>query len=290
MGVLQLGIPKGSLENSTVEMFAKAGYKISISSRSYFPSIDDPEIECTLIRAQEMARYVEEGALDAGLTGSDWIREVGADVVEVAELVYGKVGRKPLQWVLAVPEDSDIHKAADLEGKRIATEAVGMTKRYLADNKVTAKVEFSWGATEVKPPRLADAIVEITETGSSLRANNLRIVDTLCTSTTRLVCNKEAWADDFKRRKVERLAMLLISVLEAESKVGLMFNLPKDKVEGVMNLLPALRRPTISPLVEEGWVALNTVVEEHVVREIIPQLSLHGAEGIVEYSLNKVVR
>ncbi|HAR65429.1 MAG TPA: ATP phosphoribosyltransferase, partial [Lentisphaeria bacterium] len=229
-------------------------------------------------------------ALDAGLTGSDWIREVGADVVEVAELVYGKVGRKPLQWVLAVPEDSDIHKAADLEGKRIATEAVGMTKRYLADNKVTAKVEFSWGATEVKPPRLADAIVEITETGSSLRANNLRIVDTLCTSTTRLVCNKEAWADDFKRRKVERLAMLLISVLEAESKVGLMFNLPKDKVEGVMNLLPALRRPTISPLVEEGWVALNTVVEEHVVREIIPQLSLHGAEGIVEYSLNKVVR
>ncbi len=290
MGVLQLGIPKGSLENSTVEMFAKAGYKISISSRSYFPSIDDPEIECTLIRAQEMARYVEEGALDAGLTGSDWIREVGADVVEVAELVYGKVGRKPLQWVLAVPEDSDIHKAADLEGKRIATEAVGMTKRYLADNKVTAKVEFSWGATEVKPPRLADAIVEITETGSSLRANNLRIVDTLCTSTTRLVCNKEAWADDFKRRKVERLAMLLISVLEAESKVGLMFNLPEDKVEGVMNLLPALRRPTISPLVEEGWVALNTVVEEHVVREIIPQLSLHGAEGIVEYSLNKVVR
>ena len=195
MGVLQLGIPKGSLENSTVEMFAKAGYKISISSRSYIPSIDDPEIECTLIRAQEMARYVEEGALDAGLTGSDWIREVGADVVEVAELVYGKVGRKPLQWVLAVPEDSDIHKAADLEGKRIATEAVGMTKRYLADNKVTAKVEFSWGATEVKPPRLADAIVEITETGSSLRANNLRIVDTLCASTTRLVCNKEAPTD-----------------------------------------------------------------------------------------------
>lgn len=289
MGVLQLGIPKGSLEGSTVEMFGKAGYRIQISSRSYFPTIDDPEIECTLIRAQEMARYVEEGVLDAGLTGSDWIRENGADVVEAAELVYGKVGRKPLRWVLAVPQDSEIHCAKDLQGKRIATEAVHMTERYLAEHGVESKVEFSWGATEVKPPRLADAIVEITETGSSLRANNLRIVDTLCTSTTRLICNKASWQDEFKRAKVERLALLLNAVLAAELKVGLMFNIERAKVEEVIGLVPGLRKPTVSPLLDDSWVALNTIVEEHVVREIIPQLRGLGAEGIVEYSLNKIV-
>jgi ATP phosphoribosyltransferase len=289
MAVLQLGLPKGSLEQSTVEMFGKAGWKIRISARSYYPSIDDDEIECTLIRAQEMARYVEEGVLDAGLTGSDWIRENGADVVEVAELVYGKVGRKPLRWVLAVPEDSDIQSAADLQGKRIATEAVGMTERYLAENGVSAKVEFSWGATEVKPPRLADAIVEITETGSSLRANKLRIVDILCSSTTRLICNKESWEDPFKRGKLERIGMLLKAVLAAENRVGLMFNIRRDAVDNVLSYLTALRRPTISPLVDSDWVALSTVIEEHIVREIIPELKAAGAEGIVEYSLNKVV-
>ena len=289
MSVLQLGLPKGSLEKSTVEMFGKAGWKIRISERSYYPSIDDDEIECTLIRAQEMARYVEEGVLDAGLTGSDWIRENGADVVEVAELVYGKVGRKPLRWVLAVPENSDVNSAADLEGKRIATEAVGMTERYLAENGVTAKVEFSWGATEVKPPRLADAIVEITETGSSLRANKLRIVDTLCSSTTRLVANKASWADPFKRAKLERIGLLLKAVLAAENRVGLMFNIRRDAVDSVLGMLTALRRPTISPLVDSDWVALSTVIEEHIVREIVPELKAAGAEGIVEYSLNKVV-
>jgi ATP phosphoribosyltransferase len=289
MAVLQLGLPKGSLEKSTVEMFGKAGWVIRISERSYYPSIDDTEIECTLIRAQEMARYVEEGVLDAGLTGSDWIRENNSDVVEVAELVYGKVGRKPLRWVLAVPEESPIQSAKDLQGTRIATEAVGMTERYLSEHGVSAKVEFSWGATEVKPPRLADAIVEITETGSSLRANKLRIVDIVCTSTTRLICNKDSWANEFKRTKLERIALLLKAVLAAENRVGLMFNIRRDSVEKVLQYLPALRRPTVSPLVDEEWVALSTVIEEHVVREIIPDLKDAGAEGIVEYSLNKVV-
>jgi ATP phosphoribosyltransferase len=290
MEKLQLGIPKGSLQDSTIAMFGKAGYRVSVSSRSYYPSIDDPEMECTLIRAQEMARYVGEGILDAGLTGHDWVVESGADVVDVAELVYGKVGRTPLRWVLAVPEDSAITGPKDLEGKRIATEAIHMTERYLAEHGVNATVEFSWGATEVKPPRLADAIVEITETGSSLRANNLKIIDTLCTSTTRLIANKDAWKNEFKAKKIQRLGMLLTAVLEAESKVGLMLNIRKADMRKVLDMLPALRRPTVSPLADDDdWVALNTVVEEHVVREQIPLLKEAGAEGIVEYSLNKIV-
>ncbi len=289
MPVLRLGLPKGSLEETTVEMFRKAGYKIRIESRSYYPSIDDPEIECILIRAQEMARYVGEGVLDAGLTGYDWIMESGADVVEVAELIYGKVGRKPLQWVVAVPEDSDIHSAKDLAGKRIATEAVGMTKRYLEKHGVEAAVEFSWGATEVKPPKLADAIVEITETGSSLRANKLRIIDTVCTTTTRLIANQDAWKDEFKKNKVERLAMLLQAVLDAEKKVGLMLNVEATNLDKILEILPALHRPTVSSLAEEGWFALTTVIDETIVRDIIPDLINAGAEGIVEYSLNKVV-
>ncbi|MCJ8332068.1 MAG: ATP phosphoribosyltransferase [Lentisphaeria bacterium] len=289
MPLLQLGIPKGSLQESTAAIFQKAGWNISISSRSYYPSIDDEEIECTLIRAQEMARYVGEGILDCGLTGYDWIVESGADVVEVSELIYGKVGRKPLSWVLAVPEDSDISSVKDLEGKRIATEAVGMTTRYLEENGVTANVEFSWGATEVKPPKLADAIVEITETGSSLRANNLKIIDTLCTSTTRFIASKEAWADERKRSKIENIALLLTAVLDAESKVGLMMNVRKDNMQEIIDQLPALRNPTISSLVDDEWVALSTIIEETVVRELIPQLKELGAEGIVEYPLNKIV-
>lgn len=289
MSKLMLGIPKGSLEKSTVEMFAKAGYKISISSRSYYPTIDDEEIECMLIRAQEMSRYVEKGILDCGLTGHDWIEENGSDVDEVAELVYGKVGRKPLRWVLAVPEGSDIKGAKDLEGKLIATEAVGMTTRYLARHGVNASVEFSWGATEVKPPRLADAIVEITETGSSLRANKLDIIDTLCESTTRFIANKEAMADDFKKNKIEKIAMLLKAVLAAEGKVGLMLNIRENDLDKALAKLPALERPTVSALAEEGWVAVSTIVDEHVVRDLIPDLIACGATGIVEFPLNKIV-
>ncbi len=286
---LMLGLPKGSLEEATTEMFAKAGYKISISSRSYFPTIDDKEIECMLIRAQEMSRYVEEGILDCGLTGYDWIQENGSDVVEVADLVYGKVGRNPLRWVLAVPEDSGIHSVKDLEGKKISTEAVGMTKRYLEKNQVHAAVEFSWGATEVKPPRLADAIVEITETGSSLRANKLKIIDTLCESTTRFIANKKAMENPFKRKKIERIALLLKSVLLAEGKVGIMLNVRKDDLQKILTKLPALERPTVSNLTDENWLALNTVISEHVVRDLIPELKELGASGIIEYPLNKLV-
>jgi ATP phosphoribosyltransferase len=242
-----------------------------------------------LIRAQEMARYVEQGILDCGLTGRDWIVETGADVVEIAELVYGKSGRKPLRWVLAVPESSDIKTAKDLQGKRIATEAVGMTKRYLEKHGVTAHVEFSWGATEVKPPRLADAIVEITETGSSLRANNLKIIDTLCESTTRFIASKEAAADPWKRDKIEKMAMLLKAVLAAEGKVGLMLNIKKTDLDKILGKLPALERPTISELAEDGWCALNTIVDEYIVRDLIPELKRAGASGIVEYPLNKIV-
>ncbi|MCG8338075.1 MAG: ATP phosphoribosyltransferase [Proteobacteria bacterium] len=289
MAVLQLGIPKGSLQKSTIEIFAKAGYKISVSSRSYYPVIDDEEIECMLIRAQEMARYVEEGILDAGLTGQDWIRETEASVEEIEELVYGKVGKNTLKWVLAVPENSPIKSVKDLEGKRIATEVIGLTNRYLEKHGVKATVEFSWGATEVKPPRLADAIVEITETGSSLRANHLRVIDIVCTSNTWLIANKEAWKDEFKRQKIEKLALLLKSVLAAESKVGLMMNVREKDVDQVLEILPALNKPTVSHLVNSDWVALNTVVEEKTVRKIIPELLAKGAEGIIEYSLNKVV-
>lgn len=288
MSKIVLGIPKGSLENSTVEMFAKAGYKITINSRSYYPAIDDPEIECMLIRAQEMARYVEEGVLDCGLTGYDWVVETGANVAEVCELVYGKVGRVPLRWVLAAPEDGPYKKVEDLEGKRIATEAVGMTKRYLARKGVNASVEFSWGATEVKPPRLAEAIVEITETGSSLRANKLRIIDTLCESTTRFIANHTSIANPWKQEKIKKIALLLEAVLRAEGKVGLMLNVRKADLETVLAKLPALKRPTVSPLAEDGWLALNTIIDERVVRDIVPTLLKAGATGIVEYPLNKL--
>ncbi|MGI5923669.1 MAG: ATP phosphoribosyltransferase [Lentisphaeria bacterium] len=289
MATLRLGIPKGSLEETTVDMFRRAGYKIDVQSRSYYPSIDDKDIECVLIRAQEMSRYVEEGLLDCGLTGHDWIVENNSDVVEIAELVYGKVGRKPLRWVLAVPNDSEIQGPKDLAGKRIATEAVGMTKRYLAKHGVEASVEFSWGATEVKPPHLADAIVEITETGSSLRANNLRIVDTLCETTTRFIANKDSAKDPVKRAKMDKLALLLKAVLAAESRVGLMLNVHKDHLEAVLSILPALQRPTVASLSDKNWYSLTTVIDERVARDIIPELMRVGAEGLVEYSLNKVV-
>ena len=289
MEKLMLGIPKGSLEEATVDLFSKAGFKIQISSRSYYPAIDDPEIECLLIRAQEMSRYVEKGIIDCGLTGYDWIRENNSDVYEVAELVYGKVGTSPLRWVLAVPENSPIHSVKDLEGKRIATEAVGMTTRYLEANGVTAKVEFSWGATEVKPPRLADAIVEITETGSSLRANNLRIVDTLCISTTRFIANHDAMKSEFKRHKIENLAMLLKGVMLAKGKCGLMLNTRKADIEAILKLLPALEKPTVSPLSDPEWVAVNTIVSEVAARELIPELKRAGAQGIVEFPLNKII-
>jgi len=289
MSTLRLGIPKGSLQETTVAMFRKAGYDIQVSSRSYYPAVDDPEIECILIRAQEMARYVAEGILDAGLTGYDWILETGMNVVEVGELVYGKVGRKPLRWVLAVPENSPVERVQDLQGKRIATEAVGMTRAYLAKHAVEAIVEFSWGATEVKPPRLADAIVEITETGSSLSANNLRIVDTLCETTTRFIASPEAWQDPWKKAKIEKLVMLLKAVLAAEKKVGLMLNVSQQNLRKVLDILPALHHPTVSPLADQGWFALITVIDETVVRDLIPDLIRAGAEGIVEYSLNKVL-
>jgi ATP phosphoribosyltransferase len=290
MALVQLGIPKGSLQDSTVGMFQKAGYRITINARSYYPAIDDDEIECMLIRSQEMARYVEEGVLDAGLTGYDWILETGADVVEVTELVYGKVGRNPLRWVLAVPENSGIQNVKDLEGKHIATEVVNLTKQYLAQHGVQAFVEFSWGATEAKPPRLADAIVEITETGSSLKANRLKILDTICTTTTRLIANKTAWENLAKRQKLQKIALLLKSVLAAERRVGLMMNVRRKDMERVVNLLPALKNPTVSALVDPEWVALNTVIEEEIVRNMIPALLEAGAEGIIEYALNKVVQ
>lgn len=289
MAKLMLGIPKGSLEKTTVDMFAKAGYKIEINSRSYFPTIDDPDIECMLIRAQEMSRYIENGILDCGLTGHDWIVENGSDITEVAELVYGKTGRNPLRWVLAVPESSSIKGPKDLEGKKIATEAVGMTKKYLEKHKVNASVEFSWGATEVKPPKLADAIVEITETGSSLKANKLKIIDELCQSTTRFIANKDAYKDSWKKDKIDRIALLLKAVLTAEGKVGLMLNVKQKDLETIVVRLPALERPTVSSLTEEGWCAINTIVDEHVLRDLIPQLKAMGAQGIVEYPLNKIV-
>ena len=289
MAVLKLGLPKGSLEETTFSMFKRAGYNIDVQSRSYYPKIDDPEIECILIRAQEIARYVEMGLLDCGLTGYDWVLENDANVTQIAELVYGKVGRKPLRWVLAVPNDSPINGAKDLEGKRIATEVMGMTKKYLAKNGVNAKVEFSWGATEVKPPHLADAIVEITETGSSLKANNLRIVDTLCETTTRFIANNDAAKDEFKRNKMEKIALLLQAVLTAENKVGLMMNCHVDNLEKVLAILPAMNRPTIAHLSDQNWYSLTTVVDEHIVRDIIPDLKKAGAEGIVEYNLNKVI-
>jgi len=287
--ILKLGLPAGSLQEATAELFRRAGYRITFSSRSYYPSIDDDQIECLLIRAQEMARYVEDGALDAGLTGYDWIVETGADVHEVAELVFSKVSRRPVRWVLCVPEDSPVRDVKDLEGKRIATEAVGLTTRYLQKHGVKAKVEFSWGATEVKPPKLADAIVEVTETGGSLRANNLRILAEVLTSTTRLVANRRSYADPWKRQKIDDLALMLCGAIAAEGKVGLMMNVPREKLPEVLAILPALQTPTISDLSDRSWVDVNTVLDESVVRHIIPRLKAAGARGIVEYPLNKVI-
>jgi ATP phosphoribosyltransferase len=286
---LKLGIPKGSLENATVELFRRAGFTITTSSRSYFPGIDDPEIECMLIRAQEMARYVEDGILDAGLTGRDWVEENEADVVAVADLVYAKQSFGKVRWVLAVPEASSFLGVKDLEGKVIATELVQTTRRYLAAHGVKAKVEFSWGATEVKPPVLADAIVEVTETGSSLRANKLKIIDTVLESNTQLIANKAAWQDERKRRKLEDMKMLLDGAINALGKVGLMLNVHKDNLAKVLKVLPALKRPTISHLSDEEWLAVNTILDETTVRDIIPRLKQAGGEGIVEYPLNKIV-
>ncbi len=270
-------------------MMKKAGFNVTSGSRSYLPQIDDDEIDARLIRAQEISNYVELGMLDAGMTGHDWIVENGSDVVDVQELVYGKQGFRPVRWVLAVPENSDIHSAKDLEGKRIATEAVGITTQYLKDNNVNAEVEFSWGATEVKAPELVDAIVELTETGSSLRANNLRIVETILSSTTRLIANKAAWEDAGKRQKIEQLALLLAGALAAEAKVLLKLNASDDTVDTIVKILPSLHAPTINKLNGDGWVAIETVVDESIVREIIPQLKKAGAEGIIELPLNKVI-
>jgi ATP phosphoribosyltransferase len=286
---LKLGIPKGSLENATVDLFRRAGFQITTSNRSYFPGIDDPEIECMLIRAQEMARYVEDGILDAGLTGRDWIEENEADVVAVADLIYAKQSFGKVRWVLAVPESSNFRTVHDLEGKIIATELVATTKRYLAKHGVKAKVEFSWGATEVKPPVLADAIVEVTETGSSLRANKLQIIDTVLESNTQLISNTKSWADAEKRRKLEDIRMLLEGAINALGKVGLMLNVHKDNLTAVLKVLPALKRPTISHLSDDEWLAVNTILDEATVRDIIPRLKQAGGEGIVEYPLNKIV-
>ena len=286
---LFFGLPKGSLQDATIEKMAKAGFNISVSSRSYAPYVDDEEMEIRMFRAQEISRYVELGCLDCGITGHDWIVENGSDVREIGEFQFSKVTRQPSRWVVAVPEDSKIRTAQDLAGKRIATEVVNLTKKYLRKHKVKAAVEFSWGATEAKAGDLVDAIVEITETGSSLRANKLRIIDTVLVSTPRLIANHKAWKDPWKRRKIETLAMLLRGALEAEAKVGLKMNIAEKHLKHLLDSLPALRRPTISGLSQPGWVAVETIIDEHIVRELIPQLKAAGAEGIIEYPLNKVV-
>src|SRR5215468_11112724 len=287
--VLRLGLPAGSLQEATAELFRNAGFKITFASRSYYPSIDDPEIHCTLIRAQEMPRYVENGSFDCGLTGYDWIIENDAKVRELAELVFSKVSRRPVRWVLAVPNDSPVKTVKDLQGKRIATEVVNLTRRWLAQHGVTAHVEFSWGATEVKPPRLADAIVEVTETGSSLRANNLRIVCDLLQSTTRFIANEQAAADPWKRQKMDDLILMLQGAMAAEGKVGLMMNVRQASLAEVLKILPALQKPTVSSLSDPEWVAVNTILDENTVRHIVPQLKQAGARGIVEYPLNKII-
>jgi ATP phosphoribosyltransferase len=286
---LRIGLPKGSLQESTLKLFRKAGYHINVSSRSYYPSFDDPEIEAMLIRAQEMAGYVENGIIDCGLTGKDWIMEQNVEVHEVAELIYAKEGLRPVKWVIAVPNDSKIKTVKDLNGKRIATELVGFTKRYLKSKGVKAEIDFSWGATEVKPPHLADAIVELTETGTSLRANNLRIVETILESSTRFISNKKAWQDKWKKQKMENLVLLLQGALAAEEKVGLKMNAPAKSLKRIMTLLSAMHSPTISALSDEGWYALEVMINERLVREIIPKLKMAGASAIVEYPLNKVI-
>src|SRR6202789_998020 len=286
---LKLGIPKGSLQDATIALFERAGWHIYANGRSYFPAIDDNEIECMLIRAQEMARYVEKGVLDAGLTGIDWVVESGLDVVSVTGLTYSKATRTKVRWVLAVPEDSPFQRAEELSGKVIATELVEVTKNYFASKNVPVKVEFSWGATEVKPPMLADAIVEVTETGSSLRANRLRIIDTVMESETHLIANRIAYSDSWKRQKIDNLALMLNRAIAAQGRVGLMMNVNKANLEQVLKMLPALNSPTVSALSDEGWAAINTILEENVVRDVIPKLKSSGATGIVEYPLSKIV-
>jgi ATP phosphoribosyltransferase len=286
---LCIGLPKGSLQAATLEKLGKAGWNVSVSSRSYIPYVDDDEMELRMIRAQEISRYVEHGYLDAGITGHDWIVENGSKVHEVGEFLFSRVTRRPARWVLAVPESSSIRSVKDLQGKRIATEVVRITRQYLRKHGVKAEVEFSWGATEVKAHELVDAIVEVTETGSSLRANKLRIVDELLSSTPRLIVNHDAWKNKWKRQKIETLAMLLRGALDAETKVGVKMNIEEQRLAKLLKTLPALRRPTISNLSQHGWVAVETIIDEHVVRELIPQLKSAGAEGIIEYPLNKVV-
>lgn len=287
--ILKIGLPKGSLQESTFKLFAKAGYRISATSRSYFPNINDPEMKAMLVRAQEMSRYVEDGVMDVGITGRDWVRENGSQVEEVAELIYAKQGLKPVRWVLAVPADSPIRSAKDLQGKRVATELVNVTKEYLKRNGVTADVEFSWGATEAKPPELADAIIEVTETGSSLKANNLVILETVMESSTVVIVNRDAWNDPWKRKKVQNLCLLLRGALAAEEKVGLKMNVPKAKLADVLKELPSMNSPTVSALQDPEWVDVDTIIDEKVVREMIPRLKDAGAQGIVEYPLNKVI-
>jgi len=288
--ILKLGLPKGSLQESTFALFKKAGWKISASRRSYSPTVNDSEVEITLLRAQEISRYVEQGVLDAGLTGYDWVQENHSDVHYVAELKYAKQEQRPIRWVLAVPEDSNIQSAKDLQGKRIATELVDFTRRWLAKQGVEAEVEFSWGATEAKVPNLVDAIVELTETGSSLRANNLRIVEEVLESTTQFIANRDSWGDDWKKKKMESMALLLQSALDAEGKVGLKLNAPPDSLEAILKQLPALNDPTISPLAgTDGWNAVEVVIDESIVRELVPELRRVGAKGIIEYPLNKVL-
>ena len=286
---LKLGLPKGSLQDATIALFARAGWNIYASGRSYFPSIDDAEIECMLVRAQEMALYVQHGALDAGLTGNDWVLENESDVEYVTSLTYSKVSRQKVKWVLCVPNDSPFQKPEDLAGKTIATELVEFTKRYFAERKIPVTVEFSWGATEVKPPMLADAIVEVTETGSSLRANRLRIIETLMESETQLIANTKAWSDPWKRSKIETLALMLKGAMAAQNQVGLMLNVEKKNLDAILNVLPALNSPTVSHLRDENWVAVNTILEQSVVRDVIPRLKAAGGAGIVEYPLSKVV-
>jgi ATP phosphoribosyltransferase len=287
--ILMLGLPKGSLEESTQSLFAKAGWKITVNSRSYRPAIDDPELDGRFVRAQEVSRYVEHGFFDCGLTGYDWIQENSSDVVEVCDLVYSRASVRKSRWVLCVPEDSSVRRPEDLAGKRVATELVNTVRRYFAERKIAVEIEFSWGATEVKVPDLVDAIVDITETGSSLRANQLRIVDTLLETNTKFIANRRSWADPVKRRKIETIALLLRGALEAETKVGLKMNAPKRALDAILQAIPALRNPTISPLSHPDWIALETIIDESVVREILPRLKELGAEGIVEYPLNKVV-
>lgn len=287
--ILKIGVPKGSLQEATIRLMGRAGYRISTTSRSYTAEFDDPELTGMLVRAQEMARYVASGSLDAGLTGRDWVKENGVDVVEVAELTYSKSSMRPIRWVVAVPEESGIFDLSDLEGKVVATELVSVANAFFRENGVNVKVEFSWGATEVKPPDLADAIVELTETGSSLRANRLREIATVMESATVLIANRESWADAEKQQKIRNLSILLQGAINAESKVGLKMNAPKDGMDAILGVLPALKKPTVSNLSEDGWCAVETIIDESIVREIIPKLKEAGAQGIIEYPLNKVI-